>query len=187
MDRPRPLRIKIENTRAYSPAQSKRTLKIYTQFRTMRDQWKREDDTVLMLAKKSALSLTHLQQSLMLNQNIRMGVYDIISELNLSQNAGAYIIWTRWGEPRRIKSIFSLTLKTKIWQGKILQQLIYLIKVQKRCQFETEYLTNIVLALKTTQPVQSCHCNEEYSSPTLATRETLYSAIFNISLRNLEA
>ena len=45
-----------------------------------------------MLAKKSALSLTHLQQSLMLNQNIRMGVYDIISELNLSQNAGAYII-----------------------------------------------------------------------------------------------
>ena len=58
----------------------------------MRDQWKREDDTVLMLAKKSALSLTHLQQSLMLNQNIRMGVYDIISELNLSQNAGAYII-----------------------------------------------------------------------------------------------
>ena len=42
----------------------------------------------------------------MLNQNIRMGVYDIISELNLSQNAGAYIIWTRWGEPRRIKSIF---------------------------------------------------------------------------------
>ena len=59
----------------------------------MRDQWKREDDTVLMLAKKAlSHSLTHLQQSLMLNQNIRMGVYDIISELNLSQNAGAYII-----------------------------------------------------------------------------------------------
>ena len=124
----------------------------------------------------------------MLNQNIRMGVYDIISELNLSQNAGAYILSERGEENQEgSKVFFSLTLKTKIWQGKILQQLIYLIKVQKRCQFETEYLANIVLALKTTQPVQSCHCNEEYSSPTLATRETLYSAIFNISLRNLEA
>ena len=34
----------------------------------------------------------------MLNQNIRMGVYDIISELNLSQNAGAYM-----NEVRRTK------------------------------------------------------------------------------------
>ena len=34
----------------------------------------------------------------MLNQNIRMGVYDIIIELNLSQNAGAYIIWSERGE-----------------------------------------------------------------------------------------
>ena len=151
MDRPRPLRIK--NTREEFTLASLKADADDEERNTISDERSIEERRrrYCTSQKKPELSLSH---SLLAISNAQTqyshagcvwyykGLWsrDIIIELNLSQNAGAYN-WTRWQKPTTIKKYFFLALKITqedlnesystrtlllIKRGKILMQLSYL-------------------------------------------------------------